>query len=198
MSLIDFPSDPFPRAMAWRLVAPTQMNMSEWTGARQALSSGRGWWECQVELPPIVGSETFLPWASFIAKARGMANTFEVLLDSKPQVYGLASYTPRINGGSQTGRSLVTDGWPVSRTILRAGQHVTIGDQLLRLTAPITANGSGQATIEFEAAIRVSPADNALIEFRRPYCLMYLVEEPVVSVEPGRVHSLSLSLREAF
>lgn len=198
MSLIDFPSTPFARSMAWRLVMPTQVNVSEWTGARQAMASGRGWWECQFELPPIVGEREFRPWGVFVAKARGSTNTFEVPVDSAVQVRGLQGYTARVNGGSQTGRSLITDGWPVSRTVLYAGQFVTVGDQLLRLTSDIAANGSGQATIAFEGALRASPADNAVIEFVRPYCLMYLAEEPTVSIEPGRVHSLSLKLREAF
>jgi len=81
---------------------------------------------------------------------------------------------------------------------LQAGQYVTINNQLLQLTANVTTNASGQATITFEPPIRTSPADNALIEFKNPYCLMYLKEKPAISVEAGYVYSLSLSLRESF
>jgi hypothetical protein len=103
-----------------------------------------------------------------------------------------------VNGAGQQGRTLNTDGWPLSTTVLQAGQYVTINNQLLQLTENVTSNGSGVATLTFEPPVRVSPADNAAIEYKNPYCLMYLVEEPTLSVETGYVYSLSLNLRESF
>lgn len=182
--------------MSWRLVQPAQQNMSEWTGARQVLASGRGWWECSVTLPPIVGEAAVNPWRAFFGLARGAANDFRVPVNEIAQSSSTA--TPLVNGAGQTGRSLNTDGWPISTTVLSAGQFVTIGNQLLQLTANVTSNASGQATISFEPAIRVSPADNAAIEYKNPYALMYFVENPGYSVEPGLIYSLTLNLRESF
>lgn len=196
MATITFPSSPKPSGMSWRLVQPAQQNVSQWTGARQVLASGRGWWECSLSLPPIVGETAVNAWRSFMAQARGAANDFQVPVNEIAQSAAVA--TPRINGAGQTGRSLITDGWPVLTTVLYAGQFVTIGNQLLQLTADITSNVSGQATISFEPAIRVSPADNALIEFKNPYALMYFVEDPGYSVEPGLVYTLGFNLRESF
>lgn len=196
MTTITFPSSPKPSGMSWRLVQPAQQNISQWTGARQVLASGRGWWECSLSLPPIVGDTAVNSWRAFIGLARGAANDFQVPVNEIAQ--SSSGSTPLINGASQTGRSLNTDGWPVSTTVLYAGQFVTIGNQLLQLTANVTSNGSGQATISFEPAIRVSPADNAAIEFRNPYALMYFVEDPGYSVEPGLVYSLAFNLRESF
>lgn len=196
MTTITFPSTPKPQTMSWRLVQPAQVNVSGWTGKRQVIASGRGWWECQFGLPPIVGTTNVNAWRSFVAQARGGANDFQVPVD--PTAQSSASATPLVNGAGQTGRSLVTDGWPVSTTILYAGQFVTIGNQLLQLTSNITSNGSGQATISFEPAIRVSPSDNAAIEFKNPYCLMYFVEDPSYSVEAGYVYNMSFNLRESF
>ena len=196
MATITFPSDPAAQAVSWTLVQPAQTNVSQWTGARQTLGSNRGWWECEYTLPPIVGTTNANPWRAFLAKTQGQANDFQVSVD--PVAQSTSSATPRINGAGQTGRSLVTDGWPTSTTVLQAGQYVTINNQLLQLTANVTTNASGQATITFEPPIRTSPADNALIEFKNPYCLMYLKEKPAISVEAGYVYSLSLSLRESF
>jgi hypothetical protein len=224
MTTITIPTTPKPQSMTWRLVQPAQNNVSQWTGARQVLASGRGWWECQITYPPIVGTANFNPWRAFIAEARGMANDFRVQVDPTIQTVDQASavyldldflersyevWTPiysasspeapaYVNGASQVGRTLNTDGWPPSTTALRAGSLVTINNQLLQLTRDVITNSSGQATITFEPAIRVSPADNAQIEWYNPYCLMYLAEEPTYSVEPGYVYSLSLNLREAF
>ena len=196
MATITFPSSPKPQAMSWLLNQPSQVNISSWTGKRQVFASGRGWWECELTLPPIVGTSSVNVWRAFLAKTQGSANVFQVPVDPTAQSSAVAS--PLVNGGSQTGRSLITDGWPVSSTVLSAGQFVTINDQLLQLTADVVSNGSGQATISFEPAIRVSPSDNAPIEFKNPYCLMYLTEKPSLSVEAGYVYSLSLSLRESF
>ena len=196
MATITYPSTPKPSGMSWRLVMPSQTNVSDWTGRRQTIASGRGWWECQITLPPIVGTTNVNAWRSFIAKARGRANDFQIPVD--PIAQSASTATPLINGASQTGRTLATDGWPVSTTVLVAGQYVTINNQLLQLTENVTSNGSGVATLTFEPPIRVSPADNAAIEYKNPYCLMYFVEEPTLSVENGYVYSLSLNLRESF
>lgn len=196
MTTITFPSSPKPSTMSWRLVQPAQQNISQWTGARQVLASGRGWWECTLTLPPIVGESAVNSWRAFIGLARGVTNDFQVPVNEIDQS-GL-TVTARINGANQTGRSLNTDGWPNSTAILSAGQFVTIGNQLLQLTADVTSNGSGQATISFEPAIRVSPADNAVIEYKNPYALMYFLEDPGYSVEPGLVYSMSFNLRESF
>jgi hypothetical protein len=196
MATVTYPSTPKPSGMSWRLVMPSQTNVSEWTGRRQTVASGRGWWECQITLPPIVGTTNVNTWRSFIAKARGRANDFQIPVDRTAQSASTA--TPLVNGASQTGRTLATDGWPVSTTVLVAGQFVTINNQLLQLTENITSNGSGVATLTFEPPIRTSPSDNAAIEYKNPYCLMYFVEEPTLSVENGYVYSLSLNLRESF
>lgn len=196
MATVTFPSTPKPNGMSWRLVMPAQTNVSEWTGRRQTIASGRGWWECQLSLPPIVGTTNVNAWRAFIAKSRGKANDFQIPVDPTAQSSAVA--TPLVNGASQTGRTLNTDGWPVSSTVLVAGQFVTINNQLLQLTENVTSNGSGVATLTFEPPIRTAPSDNAAIEFRNPYCLMYMVEEPTLSVENGYVYSLSLNLRESF
>jgi len=196
MATVTFPSSPKPNGMSWRLIMPSQTNVSDWTGRRQTIASGRGWWECQLSLPPIVGTANVNAWRSFIAKSRGRANDFQIPVDATAQ--SAATATPLVNGAGQTGRTLTTDGWPLSSTVLVAGQFVTINNQLLQLTENVTSNGSGVATLTFEPPVRSAPADNAAIEYKNPFCLMYFVEEPTLSVETGYVYSLSLNLRESF
>lgn len=196
MATITFPTSPAPQSMTWRLVQPAQQNVSGWTGARQVLASGRGWWECSLSLPPIVGETSVNAWRAFMAQARGAVNDFRIPVNEIEQ--SSATATPLVNGGGQTGRSISTDGWPVSTTVLKAGQFVTISGQLLQLTADVTSNASGQATISFEPSIRYPTTDNIAIEFKNPYALMYFVEDPSYSVEPGLVYSMSFNLRESF
>lgn len=215
MTTITFPSTPKPQTMSWRLIQPSQNNVSGWTGRRQVISSGRGWWECDITMPPIVGESNMRAWLAFMALAQGSANDFQIrVLPSEqtsgwpspsPELYidflGGAYYVgdePSVQGAGQTGRSLQTSGWPPSTTVLYAGQYITINNQLLQLTANIATNSAGEATVQFAPPIRVSPGDGDLIEFRNPYALMYSVENFSYSVEPGMVYSISFTLRESF
>lgn len=196
MSTITFPSSPKPQSMTWRLMMPTQANISGWTGKRQVVASGRGWWECQIQLPPIVGTSNINDWRAFVASARGTANDFNVPVD--PTAQSALANTVLTAGVDQIGRNIVTDGWPISTTVLQAGQYVTINNQLLQVVSDVTSNASGEATISIEPPVRQPVSDNSSVEYKNPYCKMYLVEEPTLSVEAGYVYSLSLNMRESF
>lgn len=220
MATIDLPATPQAQGTSWKLVMPAQTNLNQWTGKRQTLASGRGWWECNYTLPLVTGTDANA-WRAFIAKMRGGANEARIPIDGKAQEPDTATptdgrtlsldFTAReyfslggtttldayVNGAGQTGRSLTTGGWPESDTVLSAGEFVTINDQLLQLTEDVVADGAGAATITFEPPIRVSPSNADAIEYRRPYALMYFTETPGWSYETGVFYSFSFEFREA-
>lgn len=101
---------------------------------------------------------------------------------------GTQGGTPLVNGASQTGASLITDGWSNSITnLLRAGDIFTIAGvyavnpvtkastnrlQTFAVTSAVNSDGSGNATIAITPSIIAtgttqtvtgSPADNAAI-----------------------------------
>jgi hypothetical protein len=93
-----------------------------------------------------------------------------------PLGYGAGGGTPRVNGGSQTGTSLVTDGWPPNQVVLKAGDMFSCGE-LKRASADVLSDGSGNATITFRPAIRTSPADNTAFVLEKPTCTMILADD---------------------
>ncbi len=196
MTTLTIPATPKPQSMTWRLVQPAQNNISQWTGARQVLPSGRGWWECQIVYPPIVGTTNANAWRGFIAAMRGPTNDAQIKVD--PTAQSALANTMLSNGANQTGRSMAVDGLPASTTVLVAGQFVTVQNQLLQLTANVTTNASGQATLSFEPSLRAAVPDNTAVEYKNPYCLMYITDEPSYSVEPGYIYAFSLNMRESF
>lgn len=196
MAVITLPATPKPASAAWRLVQPAQQNISDWTGRRQVLPSGRGWWECSISMPPIVGSTSAGTWLAFLANTAGTANTFNVPAAIAQQ--SALTATVLVNGAGQTGKTLATDGWPTSQTVLKAGQFVTVNSQLLQLTADATTNSSGQVTLQFAPSLRLSPADNLAVEYKNPYAVMSLTEDTGYSVDLGAIYSLQFQLREAF
>jgi hypothetical protein len=100
---------------------------------------------------------------------------------------GTKAGTPLVNGASQTGASLVTDGWTASSAVLKKGDVFTIAGvfkvhpeskastgipQQFVVTADVTADGVGNATLPISPSIATtgagqnvtgSPADNAAI-----------------------------------
>jgi hypothetical protein len=78
-----------------------------------------------------------------------------------------AGQSPLVNGASQAGKTLAIDGLTPTTTTGRKGDWFQLGSgatsRLYRLTADFTANGSGQATLDFWPSLRVSPADNAAL-----------------------------------
>jgi len=196
MTTITLPAFPKTPPLPLRLNRPAQVNTAGWTGRRQVMPSGRGWWECSVSLTPIVGRENFRPWQTFLMLTDGPVNDFRVPVDPSPQ--SKLPNTVLVKGAGQTGTSLITDGWPANSTVLKAGMFVTVVDQLVQLTANATSNGAGEATLTFKPALRVAPGDNAAVEYKNPYCLMFLTEEPSWSVDQGYIYNMSLNLRESF
>lgn len=80
------------------------------------------------------------------------------------QTVGVATGTPLVNGASQLGSSIVTNGWTASTAILNQGDIFTIAGVFtvnyvtgiattslaqFVVTAPVTSDGSGNATIPF-------------------------------------------------
>ena len=119
----------------------------------------------------------------------GVAAGFNWFMDQNCATHTIGAHggTPLVNGASQTGASLVTDGWTASTAVLKEGDVITLAGVnavnpqsrestgVLRqfvVTATVTSDGSGNATIAISPSITTgtgfqtvtgSAADNAAI-----------------------------------
>jgi hypothetical protein len=119
----------------------------------------------------------------------GSGYGFDFYTDPAIQTHtaGIYGGTPLVNGASQTGSSLITDGWTVTTTTLNVGDTFTIAGvnsvnpqtrqdigklQSFVVTAKTVTDGSGNSTISIFPAIvpsgqfqnvTAAPADNAAI-----------------------------------
>jgi hypothetical protein len=108
----------------------------------------------------------------------GMAGRFYLYDATHPTPSGTAAGTPIVNGASQSGRTLVTDGWTANQSsLLLPGDYIGVNGQLLVITAAAASNALGQATLSIEPPLRTSPADNAAITVTRPTCTMMLTDD---------------------
>jgi|DEB0MinimDraft_3_1074331.scaffolds.fasta_scaffold46513_2 hypothetical protein len=118
------------------------------------------------------------------------------LIDFSYERQGTGSGTPLVKGASQTGYSLITDGWSNSQTVLKAGDRFTVNNQLLLVATDATSDGSGNCTITLAHPLRSAPADNAPLTVTNPYGIFYLVEQVETAAQPGVFKSIDAVFEE--
>ncbi len=166
---------------------------STFTNTSQRVGLSTGIWVAQYSLP-IMDRDNIANWKAFFARLQGRKNTFYAYDPDYTTPRGVATGTPLVNGGSQTGNTLVTDGWTVSTTgILKAGDYFSVGGELKMVTQDANSDASGNCTINFEPAIRNSPSDNASIVTSNPKCEMYLNADIIIMQTNFNKHSMPLS-----
>jgi hypothetical protein len=143
------------------------VSQSPFTAKQQIYKYTGQFWEAEISLPPMKRADAEY-WISFLLKLNGSYGTFLLGDPNGGTARGVATGTPLVNGGSQSGNELVTDGWTNSTTgILKAGDYIQLGSdsssQLYKVLDDVNSNGSGEATLTVWPDLRTSPADNAAI-----------------------------------
>jgi hypothetical protein len=141
----------------------------------------------------------------FLADLRAKLRAGTIFTVQHPKMntlLGAGGGTPLVNGASQLGSSVITDGWPNSTAILKAGDVLTIGALLnvFDVTADVSSNGSGQATISINPPMYSSPADNgAIVTSASVFFRVRLVamDVPTVGVD-GFYRGMQLTFRESM
>lgn len=174
---------------------------SAFTGQRQVLDfPAFTMWRATFTVPLLYGAEAGR-MRSFLTKMRGRVNTCNMPVPGYDSpTTGYAGAAGLVNGGGQTGYALETDGWTAGAAIFAEGDYFTVNGELKMVTADVTANGSGQATITFEPALRVSPANNAPLTIVSPYAVMCLVDPnaALAAISAPYFHAFSVVLEEAL
>jgi hypothetical protein len=169
---------------------------SPFTGGQDVQDWGGEWWEYSIDVAVRKQAEG-RALSAFFAKLRGPVTPF---LFCDPAVRQSGSYgTPAVNGASQSGNALVTDGW--SSTGLKDGDFFSLGSGLSTEFYQLTADVqpvAGAATLEFVPALRTSPADNALLEVSSPKVLLRLTSPVPAGISPGDLYRFNFTAREAI
>jgi hypothetical protein len=108
--------------------------------------------------------------------------------------------SPLVNGAGQAGKTLVADGFATSYPWKR-GQFFSIlsgGRRFIyQIDADGAANGSGGGAIALTTRLRVSPADNAVLEFAAPMIEGRLAGDAAAwTLASYRVEPISFSIEE--
>jgi hypothetical protein len=148
------------------------VSQSPFTAKQQVYKYTGQFWEAEISLPPMKREDAEY-WISFLLKLNGAYGTFLLGDPNGGTARGIATGTPLVNGASQTGNSLITDGWTPSQTgILKAGDYIQLGSaataQLYKVLDDVNSDGSGNATLTLWPDLRSAPADDAAITVSNP------------------------------
>lgn len=142
-------------------------------------------------------------WAAFLTATGGREGTFLLgdPLGATPRGTW-AGGAPLVNGASQTGKALIIDGLSAGATG-KKGDWFQLGSgatsRLHKLTLDFTANGSGQAALDFWPSLRSSPADNAVVTISAAKGLFRLASNKRGwSLEDVRFGGISVQFHEAL
>ena len=140
------------------------LTINKYTAQQQVYDWGSGLWILGVTCPPLE-REDAEPWQSFLLALRGPYGTFHAGDDTAGPPRGTATGTPLVNGASQTGFTLVTDGWTPSITgILLASDYIQLGSgttqRLYKVVEDADSDTGGNCTLEIFPELRESPANN--------------------------------------
>jgi hypothetical protein len=107
-------------------------------------------------------------WIAFLLSLNGQQGTFLLGDPLGSTVRGVGTGTPLVKGASQTGNSLITDGWTASQTgILKAGDYFQLGSssssKLYKVLADANSDGSGDATFDIWPSINTAVDNNSAL-----------------------------------
>jgi len=203
MAILTFPSI-LPAKTRFGLEYNTRTFESPLVKNEQTLETPGAKWKANMVFDFLTDDEKRV-LAAFFISLNGAAGRFYLFDHSMRTPRGVATGTPLVNGASQTGKSLITDGWTFSITnILRAGDYIsyTAGTlkQLHMVTADVNSDGAGNATLAIDPPIRTSPADGAAIVTVDAPCVMHLDDDVqlVWNVRPPTQLSFNINCSEIF
>jgi hypothetical protein len=161
---------PFPDGFATITIAQhpqVSLSRSPFTGSRQVYEWPGDYLLAEVILPPLK-RDMARAWVAWMSLLRGESGTF-LLWDTSMRIpRGTVAGAPVVNGASQTGKTLMVRGFtPGAPLVLRSGDWIQIGDgyvvpaRLYMNLLDVTADGSGNATLNLFPRLRESPADGS-------------------------------------
>lgn len=176
---------------------------SPFTGQQQVVAHQGGWWVMGLTLP-LMKQAAAQTWIGFLHSLNGTEGTFLVGDPVRTTPLGVATGSPQVNGASQTGKTLITDGWTGSVTgILKAGDFIQLGTgvttRLYQNQTDVNSDGGGNATLDIFPRLRESPGNNDVITTSNCKGTFRLGGNvSPIDVDLGDIYSIAFSAIEAF
>lgn len=163
MTTFAFP-DITPTSSTFELVSNTRVFQSPLTNAVQTTSRKGSMWRATLQFNNLTGDERS-EMQAFLVKLNGQQHRF-TLKDHSYTRRGAGGGTLRVNGGSQSGTTLLCDGATASvNNYLRAGDYISFDGQLYMVVADANSDVAGQVTLSIAPPLRFSPVNNRIVKY---------------------------------
>ena len=176
----------------------TQGYVSPLTGSTQTASLTGDQWRCVSTYSNKTGSDA-RTLKAFVLGLKGQVGRFNFTPpDLDQQGVGVAAIT--VDGASQLGDSLNIQSTDLNTLLFGASDYFTVNGELKSVSADVTSDGSGLATVTFSPPLRQSPADLAVIEYEKPFMTAKLEddEQTAFQVSTPVIYNASFSIVEVF
>ena len=142
------------RTQNWGLNRVVAVTESPFTLQQQTFEHEGSQWRTTMTLPPMKKDSASI-WLAFFMSLRGRRGTFKLGDQDRKTIQGVATGTIRVNGASQTGNQVALDGFANSTSnVFKAGDYIQINSYLYMVIENATSNGSGEANVKIEPALR--------------------------------------------
>jgi hypothetical protein len=135
-------------------------------------------------------------WSGALARLSSFGNFFK----ASPPGYSSPIYSgsaPQVNGANQLGTTISLKNITPSAVVFRSGEYFEVNGELKIVTATATANGSGIASVNFEPALRASPADSASVVISSPKASFRLAQPAAQwNIQPGKFYAINIDAIE--
>lgn len=165
-----YPISPLPMSINLGSEWATLQDMTQ-SGRRNVRQLGTQKWVFSLQYPSTLSRNQFMPIMGFLMEQEGRFETFTYTPEDLKTPRGAAAGTPLVNGISQAGSSLITDGWTNNILQVKIGDVFKLaGTKVYMITQNGTSDGSGNLTINFKPPLVESPADDeALVVTSVPF-----------------------------
>lgn len=193
-----FPTTPAPSAMSLRSIQPSLVSVSH-SLKRQTRSRGGQRWGFALQYRNRTRAQ-MAELISFAIAQQGQYGTFTYVPTTLGNPQATVTGTPLCAGATASGRSVTTDGWAISSTVMLAGDFIKFAGhaKVYMLTADVTTNGSGEATLAIEPALYSDVANNeALTVSSVPFTVAFGADTHEIALGLGGVFDWSCELVES-
>lgn len=194
--MIDLPTSPRPSSVTWRPVDFGGTLAGGLGGTAQRVNRLGNRWALEVTLPPMT-REQAQEWSAALVKGMREGVRYAFM---QPGFKSMPEGTPLVDGGSQTGDELACDGFTEGFTA-KVGQFfsIVVGSRryLHMVSATTRSSSSAFAALPIEPPLRVSPADNDVLEFSLPKIEGLLADVPAWGIDVDHItRGFSFSIEE--
>lgn len=146
---------------------------SRYTGQAQRIIYPFAVWEFEGNLVDYPEDQGGREIRAFLAALEGQKNNFKLPVPGyKTPSSGYGANMAINVAAAARAMSVQVGGLPVGTTPLKAGEYITIQDELKLLTADAVVNGAGNATLTFQPPLRSAAANGTAVITQNPYVLL--------------------------